>query len=201
MDFSKVRQNLEKNGFAVSVFPDAKTAADYLDKAIDGTTVGIGGSMTVQQLGLYDRLSAHNQVFWHWRVPEGGDRAAIYAGAAAAEIYLSSVNGLAESGELINIDGSGNRVSAIQYGHRKVYLIAGSNKLAPDYDAALFRARNIAAPLNAQRLHCKTPCAEKADRCYDCAVPGRICRGLSVLWKKPANCAYEVVLIDETLGY
>ena len=198
MDFTKVRENLTKNGFTVSVFPDGESAAAYLDSAMDGATVGMGGSVTLQQLGLYERLSAHNTVYWHWMAE---DKPAAYAGAQKAEYYLSSVNGLAETGELINIDGSGNRVSAIQYGHKKVFLVVGGNKLAKDYDAALYRARNIAAPLNAKRLHCKTPCAEKADRCYNCDVPGRICRGLSVLWKKPGNCEYEVVLIDETLGY
>ena len=200
MDLTRVRQNLLQNGFAVSVFPDAQAAADYIDAAIDGATVGFGGSVTLETLGLYDRLRTHNRVFWHWRAENGGRQAA-YAGAQTADYYLSSVNALAETGEIINIDGSGNRVSAIQYGHKKVFLVVGSNKLAPDYDAALFRARNVAAPLNARRLGCKTPCAEKGDRCYDCAGPARICRGLSVLWKKPAGCEYEVVLIDEPLGF
>jgi len=198
MDFTNVKANLEKNGFAVSVFPDGASAAAYLDKAMDGVTVGMGGSVTLQQLGLFERLSSHNTVFWHWTAE---DKAAAYLGAQTADCYLSSVNGLAETGEIINIDGSGNRVSAIQYGHKKVYLVVGSNKLAANFDAALYRARNIAAPLNAQRLHCNTPCAEKGDRCYDCQGPGRICCGLSVLWKKPKGCEYEVVLIDETLGY
>ena len=199
MDFTMVKDNLTKNGFTVSVFPDGASAAAYLDGAMDGATVGMGGSVTLQQLGLFERLSSHNTVYWHWMAKE--NRAAVYAGAQTADYYLSSVNGLAETGELINIDGSGNRVSAIQYGHKKVFLVVGSNKLAENFDAALYRARNIAAPLNARRLHSKTPCAEKGDRCYDCDAPGRICCGLSVLWKKPKNCEYEIVLIDEPLGY
>lgn len=198
MDFTRVKDNLMKNGFNVSVFPDGAGAAAYLDSVIDNATVGMGGSVTLQQLGIYERLSEHNTVYWHWKAE---NKAEAYTGAQKADYYLASVNGLAETGELINIDGSGNRVSAIQYGHKKVFLVVGSNKLAPDYDAALYRARNIAAPLNARRLNCKTPCAEKADRCYDCDVPGRICRGLSVLWKKPGNCEYEIILIDEPLGY
>lgn len=201
MDFTLVQKNLEANGFKVSVFPDAKAAAEYLDASIDGATVGMGGSMTIQEMGLYDMLAAHNTVYWHWRVPEGAEVSAIYRGAQQADVYLSSVNGLAETGELINIDGSGNRVSAIQYGHKTVYLVAGSNKLAPDYESALARARNIAAPLNAQRLKRETPCAKNGDRCYDCKSPQRICCGLSVLWKKPFACNYEVILIDEPLGY
>ena len=201
MDFQKVVSNLTKNGFAVSCFSSAKDAADYLNSAIDGTRVGIGGSVTVQEMKLYESLSAHNTVFWHWRIPEGDSRENILKNAQTAEVYLSSVNGLSENGEIINIDGSGNRVSAIQFGHKKVYLIVGCNKLAPDYEKALFRARNTAAPKNAQRLKLKTPCAKEGKACFDCQSPDRICRGLSVLWKKPNNGEYEIVLVDEELGY
>ena len=122
--------------------------------------------------------------------------------AARAQVYLSSVNGLAETGEIINIDGTGNRVSATIYGHEAVYLIVGRNKIAPDYEAALWRARNIAGPKNARRLNRKTPCAVKADRCYDCSSPDRICNALAVFWRKPGGIAhFEVVLVDEELGF
>ena len=114
---------------------------------------------------------------------------------------LSSVNGLAETGELINIDGAGNRVASTLFGHKRVYFVVGANKIAPDYDAALWRARNIAAPKNAQRLKRKTPCAAKGDRCYDCSSPERICRELVVLWDKPMGVdTMEIVLIDQDLG-
>ena len=87
------------------------------------------------------------------------------------------------------------------FGHEKVYFIVGRNKVAPDYDAALWRARNIAAPKNAQRLGRNTPCAAKGDRCYDCKSPERICRALVVYWEKPGSMDMEVVLVDEDLGY
>lgn len=200
MDFTCLKNNLERNGFKVSVFEDACSAADYLDREIDGATVGMGGSATMQQMGLYDRLASHNAVFSNANTP-GKTREEISREAQTADFYLSSVNGIAETGELINIDGTGNRVSAIQYGHKKVYLIAGCNKVEKDYESALYRARNIAGPLNAKRLNRKTPCAVNGDRCYDCDSPERICRGLSVLWKKPGGCEYEVVLINEELGF
>lgn len=92
-------------------------------------------------------------------------------------------------------------MASIFYGHERVYLVVGKNKLAKDYDSALYRARNIAAPLNAKRLGMKTPCAVKADRCYDCKSPDRICCGLSVLWRKPMTGEFEVILIDEELGF
>ena len=108
---------------------------------------------------------------------------------------------MAETGELVNIDGTCNRIASSVYGHKRVYFVVGVNKIEPDYDRALWRARNVAAPKNAQRLGRKTPCAVKADRCYDCKSPERICRGLVVLWEAVANMEMEVVLIDQDLGY
>ena len=201
MRFETVRKNLEERGYKVTCFATAAEAADYLDTQIDGKSVGMGGSMTLEKMGLYDKLISHNDVYWHQRTPEGKTVSEVRLGASTAQVYISSVNALAQTGEIINIDGACNRVASIIYGHEKVYLVLGANKLAKDYDSALHRARNVAAPLNAQRLHAKTPCAAKADRCYDCKSPGRICRGLSVLWSKPMLSEYEVILIDETLGY
>mgnify|MGYP001106257088 FL=1 len=193
-DMERVRKNLEERGFQTSCFATAKEAADYLDAQIDGATVGIGGSMTIQAMGLSERLSKHNEVIWHW---EGGE----LRRAMLADVYLTSVNGLAETGEIVNIDGNCNRVAASMFGPKRVYYVVGINKIASDFEKALWRARNVAAPKNAQRLGKKTPCAVKADRCYDCSSPERICRGLSVLWRKPTGFEQaEVVLIEEELG-
>jgi hypothetical protein len=194
-DWTNLTKNLEERGFAVRAFATKEEAADYLNSQIDGVSVGFGGSMTVQEMGLYPRLAAHNNAVWHW------DKAGL-GQAATTDVYISSVNGLAETGELINIDGTGNRVSSTLFGHEKVYFVVGKNKIAPDYDKALWRARNIASPKNAQRIGVQTPCAVKGDRCYDCKSPQRICRGLVVLWEKPkAIQTMEVILIDEELGY
>ena len=195
MAFETVKKNLEARGFSVSTFSTAAEAAAYLDSAIDGTTVGIGGSMTVQQMGLHEKLAAHNEVHWHWT-----DGPEARAKAAHADVYITSANGLTENGEVINIDGAGNRVASTLYGHKRVYFIIGRNKLAPTYDEALWRARNIAAPKNAQRLGKRTPCAVKGDRCYDCKSPDRICRGLVVLWGPSMGVETEIVLVDEDLG-
>ena len=195
MAFETVKKNLEARGFSVSTFSTAAEAAAYLDSAIDGTTVGIGGSMTVQQMGLHEKLAAHNEVHWHWT-----DGPEARAKAAHADVYITSANGLTENGEVINVAGAGNRVASTLYGHKRVYFIIGRNKLAPTYDEALWRARNIAAPKNAQRLGKKTPCAVKGDRCYDCKSPDRICRGLVVLWGPSMGVETEIVLVDEDLG-
>ena len=152
MDFTNVTKALTARGFKVSSFETAKEAAEYLNTQIDGATVGFGGSITLEELGLYALLSGHNTVFSHWHLPEGGDAASLRAQAAGSEHYLLSAN-------------------------------------------------DIAAPKNAQRLHAKTPCAVKADHCYDCKSPGRICRALTVLWGAMMGSDMEVVLVNEDLGY
>ena len=189
-----LRKNLEAKGYTTSHFATAKEAADYLNGQLDGTTVAFGGSTTLADMGLYESLSAHNTVFWHWKGNTPAD-------GAKAEYYVSSINGVSENGELINIDGVCNRVSETLFGHKKVYFVIGANKIAPDYDAALFRARNTAAPLNARRLNKNTPCATGELKCYDCKSPERVCHALTVLWTAPGGTAYEVVIVDEKLGY
>ena len=194
MELNKLSENLEKLGYKVSIFENASEANKYLSNCIKNKTIGIGGSMTIEQMALYDELIKNNEVFWHWRNPEDINK------AAHADIYLSSVNGLSQDGEIINIDGTCNRISATLYGHEKVIFILGVNKIADNYEAALHRARNIAAVKNAIRLNKKTPCV-KTGKCMNCNSPERICRGLSVLWEKPSNCDYEIVIINEELGY
>lgn len=201
MDFTTIQKNLEALEYKVSCFETGEQAADYLARSIQNTTVGFGGSMTLRDLGLYEKLSENNRVYWHWILPEGMTQDDARAKARTTEVYLSSANGIAETGEIVNIDGNGNRVAETLFGHKKVYIIVGKNKIAPDYDGALWRARNIAAPKNAMRMNKKTPCAVKGDKCYDCKSPDRICRGLTVLWKKPMAAEYEVVLINEDFGF
>ena len=199
--FTKVAENLKKLGYQVSVFDTAAQAADYLCGEIKDTTVGFGGSITLRDMGLYDRLQETNKVAWHMYPAEGQNKDELRMLARNTDVYLTSANGLAETGEIINIDGAGNRVSESIFGHKKVYFVIGKNKLAEDYDKALWRARNIAGPKNAQRLNRKTPCAAKADRCYNCSSPDRICKVLSVFWGAPMGADCEVVLIKEDLGY
>ena len=196
-NIEKLRKNLESEGFQTSYFDTARQACAYLDGALDGVSIGFGGSQTVREMGLYEILSRHNRTYWHWdRV-----RDVLPQEATDADVYICSLNGVSENGELINIDGGGNRVASNLFGHKKIYFIIGVNKIAPDYDAALWRARNIAAPLNAKRLNKKTPCVQ-AGHCCDCHSPDRICRALLVYWEKPTLAGdIEVVIVGENLGY
>ncbi len=199
MNLENLQNNLTAKGYTVRIFDTAAQAAEYLAESIHGKTVGIGGSMTIDAMDVYDRLAQDNQVYWHWKTP-GPET---LAKAAQAQVYLSSVNGLAETGEIINIDGTGNRVAATLNDREKVIFVTGTNKVAENFHQALWRARNIAAPLNARRLNRKTPCAMKEEmKCYDCKSPERICNGLTVLWRKMGGVKEcEVVLIKEDLGY
>lgn len=199
-DLEIVKDNLIKRGFKASVFESADDAVKYIKNSVKDATVGFGGSMTLKELGLYEELSENNNVYWHWQPSDGSTMDAERDGAAAADYYFSSLNGLSMAGDIINIDGLGNRVASTLYGHKKVFYIVGKNKLASTYEAALDRARNIASAKNATRFNIKTPC-KKVGYCVDCASPDRICRELTVLWQCPMGGDYEVILIDEELGF
>ncbi len=199
--FDKLKENLEKRGYEVLTFATAAEAAEALNRRIDGKTVGMGGSVTIRQLGLLEKLSGHNTVYWLESPPDGMTVMETRRAGCRSEVYVSSVNGISEAGDIVNIDNTGNRAAAISFGPETVYLIIGRNKIAPDLEGAVWRARNVASPRNAKRLNRNTPCAAKGDRCYDCDSPDRICRNLSVLWRKPAGASYVIVLVDEELGY
>lgn len=194
-NIEKTVRNLKSRGFEARVFETGAEAADYLCTALSGEEIAFGGSMTLAELGLFERLSEKNKVYWHWRDSQA-------EGLASAPVYLTSANAIAETGEIINIDGSGNRVTGTLYGRKKVFFIVGINKIAEDFDSALWRARNIAAPLNARRLNKNTPCAYNELKCHDCSSPERICRGLVVLWNKMHGVdKAEVLIVNESLGY
>ena len=190
--------NFEKRGFRVSRFPDREAAAQYLLGEIGDQPVGIGGSVTIQELDIYDRLAARGEVFWHGKVP--GQETMVKANAAP--IYLMSANGVSETGMLLNIDGRGNRVANMCFGHERVYIIIGINKIAPDDNMALWRARNIAAPKNARRLNYDyLPCFS-TDKCHDCDNPRRFCCSFVTLERRPFGIEhFEIVIVDEALGY
>ena len=166
------------------------------------SSVSWGGSATIEEIGLLDKVkSGPYKVLDRSEASTPEEKEDMLRRALSVDFYLTSFNGVSMDGIVFNIDGTGNRVASTLYGHQKVYLVISRNKLAEDYESALWRARNIAAPKNAQRLNRKTPCAVKADRCYDCKSPERICRGLAVLWARPnATEEMEVVLIGEALG-
>ena len=152
-------------------------------------------------MGLGEALGENNEVIWHWFPRENKTAEEELTNAASTEIYISSVNGIAVTGEIVNIDGTCNRLASTLYGHKKVYFVIGENKIADTLDGAIYRARNIASPLNAKRLNKNTPCAKNKDenKCYNCSSPERICAALTVFWQRPKGQKYEIVLIRESL--
>ena len=200
MDFSTLKNNLEKRGFVVSLFSTINEANEYLNAQIDDKSIGFGGSVTLDEMGILKMLEKHNKVLYRFDNPDGKTPVEVMKESLTADVFLTSANGVAETGEIVNIDGNGNRSAGELYGHERVYIVVGKNKIAPDFEKALWRARNIAAPKNAVRLHKNTPCAVDGV-CHDCSSPERISKGLAVMWRKPTNCPYEIVVIDEELGY
>lgn len=197
-DLEKTGKNLENRGFRVHRFASGAEAAEFLVQTLHGTSIGIGGSVTIDTLGVYDRLCESNEVFWHWKnhAPETRER------AGKAKTYLCSANGVSENGEIVNIDGFGNRVAGTIYGPERVFLVVGRNKIAPDLTGAIDRARNIAAPLNARRLNRHTPCAVGEPRCRDCRSPEKVCGVMTVFFMPPTSIKeFHVILVDEDLGY
>ena len=197
VDVKKAMEVFRKRGFEVSYFETKEQAADYLKEKISRTTVGFGGSTTLAEMGLFDALSTNNFVIWHHRIRSDN----VLQTARQCKIYISSVNAITETGEIINIDGGGNRLSSTIFGHEKVYFVVGINKLTPDLESGLYRAKNIAAPLNARRLNVKTPCAVKGDKCYNCDSPERICAATCIMERCLSGTKCEIVFINENLGY
>lgn len=200
MNIDKTINSLRSKLYEVSFFKTKEEAAAYLNDIIDNKSVGFGDSETMLSMNLYSLLSQHNTVYDPIHCEEGEDFYSTAKKCLITDIFLTSVNAIAETGEMINIDGIGNRVAGSLYGHDKVYFIVGTNKIVKSLEEARYRARNYAAPLNSKRHGLETPCTVKLDKCYDCSHKDRVCRGEMIYLYKMHNMDMEVILIDEELG-
>ncbi len=172
-----------------------KLALELIPK---GSSVTMGGAMSAHEIGLVDALKTPDYNFID-RDAATDKRAAMLA-AYDADVFLSSANAMTEDGVLINIDGNSNRVSAIAQGPKKVVFIVGMNKVCPDVDSALKRARNVAAPINAQRFGLSTPCA-KTGSCMDCKSPDTICCQFLMTRYSRHEGRIHVILVNDSLGF
>jgi L-lactate utilization protein LutB len=195
--------SLEKNGFKTLYMATKREAADEVLKLIPkGVLVGVGGSMTVRELGLVEALIRRgNEVAQHWQAGlSEEERMVARRRQLTSDVFLTSSNAITERGQLVNIDGAGNRVAAMIFGPKKVIVVAGANKIVKDLNEALERVRKVAAPMDARRLNLKTPCAVSGV-CTDCDAPDRICRVTTIMHRKPLKTDITVVLVGEELGY
>jgi len=193
---------LTARGFDAHVFETAEDAAAFvLDTAAPGALIAVGGSMTVKDLGLADRLREKgHEVLWHWEAAPA-ERGALLARAMHADLYLASANALTESGVIVQIDGTGNRVGAMTYGPKTVCLIVGKNKLVSGgYQDAVRRIKSVACPANARRLGLDTPCA-KTGKCDQSACTKSMCSVISAFERAPGGRQFMVLLVNEDLGY
>lgn len=164
----------------------------------EGSSVTMGGAMSAHEIGLVEALKAGNYRFID-RDAYSDKRAAMLM-AYDADVFLSSANAITEDGVLVNIDGNANRVSAIAQGPRKVVFIVGVNKICLDLDSAMKRARNVAAPINAQRFGLSTPCA-KTGACMDCKSPDTICCQFLITRYSKHRDRIHVILVNDSLGF
>ena len=184
------------SGYYAKDKDEAKKIA--LDLIAEGSSVTMGGAMSVHEIGLVDALKEGNYNFID-RDAESDKRAAMLK-AYDADVFLSSANAITNDGVLINIDGNSNRVSAIAQGPKKVVFVVGMNKVCADVDSAMKRARNVAAPINAQRFGLNTPCA-KTGACFDCKSPDTICCQFLITRYSRHEGRIHVILVDENLGF
>ena len=180
----------------------AKDRAEALKLALElipeGSSIGMGGAMSAAEIGLPQALKAGNYRFIDRDTAP--DRHKAMLEAYDADVFISGTNALTEDGVLVNIDGNANRVSAIAHGPRKLIIIAGMNKVTPDVDTAMKRARNVAAPINAQRFGLSTPCA-RTGSCMNCKSPDTICCQFLITRYSRHTGRIHVILVNDNLGF
>ena len=184
------------NGYYASSREEALRIA--LELIPEGSSVTMGGAMSAHEIGLVDALKNGNYQFIDRDAYE--DKRAAMLAAYDADVFLSSANAITSDGVMVNIDGNSNRVSAIAQGPKKVVFIVGMNKVCADIDGAIKRARNVAAPINAQRFGLSTPCS-KTGACMNCKSPDTICCQILITRYSRHTDRIHVILVNDSLGF
>ncbi len=190
----KIKNNFENNRIKFNYFETKEEAKVFLEENIKlEENVDFGGSVSLRELEIYESLKSRNQdVFWHWKDEKKNHN--------KRTTYLTSSNAITEDGKLVNMDGVGNRISAMFFGYENVYIVVGKNKLVRDVEEGRARIREIAGPKNAQRLNVKTPCVVTG-KCSDCNSAERICSVETIIHKAPGKVNMNIVFINENLGF
>lgn len=193
---------LKKNRIPAVFFSTREEAKKgVLEMIPPDSSVGIGGSATLRQLGLIEEVKKGGFTVFNPLEPELTDdeKMDLRRKALLSDVFLVGTNAITEEGQLFNIDSIGNRVGAMFFGPKKVIVVAGTNKIVKDLDEAILKVQERTAPINAKRLKIATPCVQTG-QCEDCESPGRICNIWVVIHKKPRQTDLQVVLVGETLG-
>ncbi len=200
---AKVVDALTKNNFSATYVPAHQEALNQIIDLIPAdATVGIGGSWTIQELGLASTLAARGNVVFNHNKPglTPEQSMEIRRKQLTADVFLTGSNAVTLDGKLVNVDGAGNRVAAMIFGPKKVIVIAGINKIVRDVEEAERRIELFAAPINCKRLSRPNPCV-KTGICADCQSPTRICNVTTIHRKKPLAIDMHIFIIGETLGF
>jgi hypothetical protein len=195
--------NLSKHRFDAHYLSTEDEVKDRVALLLaEATTVGFGGSDTVRSMGLHTLAEEMGKTLYdHHRSELSIDETlAIRKGQQVCDLFLTSANAISETGEIVNVDGIGNRTNAMSFGPGRVVVVAGYNKIAPDLHAALRRIREVAGPMRAKSLGVETPCAVTGV-CSDCNAPMRICNITTILHRKPMLTDVTVLIVGEELGY
>ena len=199
----KCVKNLKKHAFDAHFVPNTEEARSLIIDMVSGyETFGFGGSDTTRSLGVLEDLKARGKTIYdHWVKGHNLEEdIGLRLQMGRCDCFFTSANAVSAEGEVVNVDGVGNRTSAMAFGPKKVVIVAGMNKVAHDLESALRRVREVAAPMRAKSLNMETPCAETGI-CNDCNVPQRICRITTILHRKPMLTDVSVILINKSLGF
>ncbi len=203
MDVKRCIENLRKNGFDAYFLEDIDDAKRMILKMCSPyQTFGIGGSDTIRSMNIVSELKRLGKtVYDHWidGISKEEDLR-IRLAQGRCDCFMCSANAITEEGEIVNVDGIGNRVSAICFGPKKVIIVSGINKIVPDLNSAIKRIKEIAAPLRAKSLGLNTPCV-KTGKCSNCDSPQRICRITTILHKRPMLTYISVIIVNKEMGY
>jgi len=203
----KIKTALEKNNFEVHIVDSPSGAKDLVLNALipllAPKVISWGGSVTLGATGLMPALLGDSRFMIINPYEAGIAPEESYERrrqSLLADLFLAGSNAVTEDGKLVNLDGTGNRIGGINFGPRNVVIIIGRNKLVADLEAAVYRVKNSAAPINAMRLDKKTPCATTSF-CQDCSSPDRICNFWSITEKSVPKQRIKVIIINEDLGF
>ena len=195
----KVMKGLESRNMTADYAASKEEACALALKLIpEKSSVSMGGAMSAHEIGLVEKLKSGDYNFIDRDAYEDKRQAMLLA--YDADFFISSANAITEDGIMVNIDGNANRVSSIAQGPRKVIFIIGMNKVCNDLDSAMKRARNVAAPTNAQRFGLSTPCA-KTGACFDCKSPDTICCQFLITRFSRHKDRIHVILVNDNLGF